>query len=105
MFCTFIQTEKPDGVIVQFGGQTPLNLARGLEAAGVPIIGTSPDAIDRAENRDRFQEIVHKLNLNQPDNDTAMDVEKALSRRIAHRLSGAGAAFLRAGRSFDGNCL
>ena len=73
-----IQTEKPDGVIVQFGGQTPLNLARGLEAAGVPIIGTSPDAIDRAENRDRFQEIVHKLNLNQPDNDTAMDAEKAL---------------------------
>ena len=73
-----IQAEKPDGVIVQFGGQTPLNLARGLEAAGVPIIGTTPDAIDRAENRDRFQEIVHKLNLNQPDNDTAMDVEKAL---------------------------
>ena len=74
-----IQTEKPDGVIVQFGGQTPLNLARGLEAAGVPIIGTSPTAIDRAENRDLFQEIVHKLNLNQPDNDTAMDVEKALA--------------------------
>jgi carbamoyl-phosphate synthase large subunit len=73
-----IQAEKPEGVIVQFGGQTPLNLARGLEAAGVPIIGTTPDAIDRAENRDRFQEIVHKLNLNQPDNDTAMDVEKAL---------------------------
>ena len=73
-----LQTEKPDGVIVQFGGQTPLNLARGLEAAGVPIIGTSPTAIDRAENRDRFQEIVHKLNLNQPDNDTAMDAEKAL---------------------------
>jgi len=73
-----IETEKPDGVIVQFGGQTPLNLARGLEAAGAPIIGTSPDAIDRAENRDRFQEIVHKLNLNQPDNDTALDVEKAL---------------------------
>ncbi len=81
-----IQTEKPDGVIVQFGGQTPLNLARGLEAAGVPIIGTSPTAIDRAENRDRFQEIVHKLNLNQPDNDTAMDVEKALvaARRIGY---------------------
>jgi carbamoyl-phosphate synthase large subunit len=73
-----IQTEKPDGVIVQFGGQTPLNLARGLEAAGVKIIGTSPDAIDRAENRDRFQKIVTKLNLNQPDNDTAMDTEKAL---------------------------
>ncbi|HPD57358.1 MAG TPA: carbamoyl-phosphate synthase large subunit, partial [Smithellaceae bacterium] len=74
-----IHTEKPDGVIVQFGGQTPLNLARGLEAADVPIIGTSPDAIDRAENRDRFQEIVRKLKLNQPDNDTAMDVEKALA--------------------------
>ncbi len=73
-----IQAEKPDGVIVQFGGQTPLNLARGLEAAGVPIIGTSPDAIDRAENRDRFQEIVAKLKLNQPDNDTAMNTEKAL---------------------------
>ena len=73
-----LQTEKPDGVIVQFGGQTPLNLARGLEAAGVPIIGTTPDAIDRAENRDRFQEIVTKLKLNQPDNDTAMDAEKAL---------------------------
>ena len=81
-----IQTEKPDGVIVQFGGQTPLNLARGLEAAGVKIIGTSPDAIDRAENRDRFQEIVHKLNLNQPDNDTAMDAEKALiaAQRIGY---------------------
>ena len=74
-----IQSQKPDGVIVQFGGQTPLNLARGLEAAGVKIIGTSPDAIDRAENRDRFQEIVTKLNLNQPDNDTAMDAEKALT--------------------------
>jgi carbamoyl-phosphate synthase large subunit len=75
---SIIRAEKPDGVIVQFGGQTPLNLARGLEAAGVPIIGTTPDSIDRAEDRNRFQEIVHKLKLNQPDNDTAMDVEKAL---------------------------
>ena len=79
-----LQTEKPDGVIVQFGGQTPLNLARGLEAAGVPIIGTTPDAIDRAENRDRFQEIVTKLKLNQPDNDTAMNAEKALV--VAQRI-------------------
>ncbi len=81
-----IHTEKPDGVIVQFGGQTPLNLARGLEAAGVPIIGTSPAAIDRAENRDRFQEIVHKLKLNQPDNDTAMDADEALvaAKRIGY---------------------
>ena len=73
-----LQAEKPEGVIVQFGGQTPLNLARGLEAAGVNILGTSPDSIDRAENRDRFQEIVTKLKLNQPDNDTARDVAKAL---------------------------
>ena len=73
-----LQTEKPEGVIAQFGGQTPLNLAKGLEAAGIKILGTSPDAIDRAENRDRFQEIVTKLNLNQPDNDTARDTQKAL---------------------------
>jgi carbamoyl-phosphate synthase large subunit len=73
-----LQTEKPEGVIAQFGGQTPLNLAKGLEAAGIKIMGTSPDSIDRAENRDRFQEIVTKLKLNQPDNDTAMDAEKAL---------------------------
>ncbi len=73
-----LQTEKPEGVIAQFGGQTPLNLAKGLEAAGIKIMGTSPDAIDRAENRDRFQEIVTKLKLNQPDNDTARDIPKAL---------------------------
>jgi carbamoyl-phosphate synthase large subunit len=73
-----LQTEKPEGVIAQFGGQTPLNLAKGLEAAGIKIMGTSPDSIDRAEDRDRFQEIVRKLNLNQPDNDTARDVGKAL---------------------------
>jgi carbamoyl-phosphate synthase large subunit len=79
-----LQAEKPEGVIVQFGGQTPLNLAKGLEAAGVKILGTSPDSIDRAENRDRFQEIVTKLNLNQPDNDTARDVEKAL--KAAERI-------------------
>ncbi|MDD5713239.1 MAG: carbamoyl phosphate synthase large subunit, partial [Smithellaceae bacterium] len=83
-----IRSEKPDGVIVQFGGQTPLNLAKGLEAAGAKIIGTSPDAIDRAEDRKRFQEIVDKLNLCQPDNDTAMDVEHALlaAERIGYPI-------------------
>jgi len=75
---------KPDGVIVQFGGQTPLNLARGLEAAGARILGTSPDAIDRAEDRRRFQEIVNRLHLRQPDNDTALDVEEAI--RAAERI-------------------
>ncbi len=68
---------EPDGVIVQFGGQTPLNLARGLEAAGVPIIGTSPDMIDAAEDRERFQAILHKLDLNQPPNGIATNVEQA----------------------------
>ena len=79
-----LKAEKPDGVIVQFGGQTPLNLARGLEAAGAPILGTSPDAIDRAEDRKRFQEIVNRLKLRQPDNDTAMDTEEAI--RAAERI-------------------
>ncbi len=79
-----IEAEKPQGVIVQFGGQTPLNLARGLEAAGAPIIGTSPDAIDRAEDRKRFQEIVDRLKLRQPANGTAMDTEEAI--RVAERI-------------------
>ena len=55
------ETEKPDGVIVQLGGQTPLKLAKGLEAAGVPILGTSPDAIDAAEDRQRFEALVNSL--------------------------------------------
>ncbi|MEW4490682.1 carbamoyl-phosphate synthase large subunit [Thalassoglobus sp. JC818] len=76
----------PDGVIVQFGGQTPLNLARGLEAAGVPIIGTSPDNIDAAEDRERFQEILNKLGIRQPPNGTAIDVEgaRASAQRIGY---------------------
>ncbi|HOG16873.1 MAG TPA: carbamoyl-phosphate synthase large subunit [Syntrophales bacterium] len=74
-----LDREKPDGVIVQFGGQTPLNLAKGLEKAGAKILGTSPDAIDRAEDRERFQEIVSRLKLLQPDNDTAMNVAEALT--------------------------
>ncbi|MBV1871438.1 MAG: carbamoyl-phosphate synthase large subunit [Gammaproteobacteria bacterium] len=76
--------EKPEGVIVQFGGQTPLKLARALEAAGVPIIGTSPDAIDRAEDRERFQQMVEKLNLRQPENRTAKTAEEGL--RLAEEI-------------------
>ena len=71
--------EKPDGVIVQLGGQTPLNLAVGLEKAGLPIIGTSPDSIDRAEDRKRFSELVTRLGLRQPENGTAVDVAGALA--------------------------
>jgi len=75
---TIAETEKPDGVIVQFGGQTPLKLAHQLEAAGVPIIGTSPDMIDLAEDRERFQQLLHDLQLKQPENGTARSIAQAL---------------------------
>ena len=74
-----IDQEKPDGVVVQFGGQTPLNLAVPLAKMGVPIIGTQPDAIDRAEDRERFQHLLQKLGLRQPDNATAMTLDEALA--------------------------
>src|SRR5262249_33186989 len=78
----------PDGVIVQFGGQTPLNLARGLEAAGVTIIGTSPDMIDAAEDRQRFQEILERLKLRQPTSGIATDTEGArlVDERIGYPI-------------------
>ncbi|MEA3361865.1 MAG: carbamoyl-phosphate synthase large subunit [Thermodesulfobacteriota bacterium] len=72
-----VEIEKPEGVIVQYGGQTPLKLAADLEKAGVPIIGTSPDAIDRAEDRERFQALVNKLNLLQPQNGIARAFDQA----------------------------
>ncbi|MEE9258858.1 MAG: carbamoyl-phosphate synthase large subunit, partial [Nitrospinaceae bacterium] len=72
-----VQVEKPDGVIVQFGGQTPLRLAIPLMKSGVPIIGTSPDNIDRAEDRQRFKEVLEKLGLTQPANGTATSFEGA----------------------------
>jgi carbamoyl-phosphate synthase large subunit len=74
-----IDLEQPDGVIVQFGGQTPLNLALPLEQAGVKIIGTPPDAIDRAEDRERFKQFIQKLGLKQPDNGTAKNLDEALA--------------------------
>ncbi len=73
-----VAIEKPVGVIVQFGGQTPLKLARDLEANGVPIIGTSPDMIDCAEDRERFQQMLHELGLKQPPNRTARTPEAAI---------------------------
>jgi carbamoyl-phosphate synthase large subunit len=79
-----VDVEKPDGVIVQFGGQTPLKLAVALEHAGVPIIGTSPDSIDRAEDRERFQVMLHKLQLRQPENGTARSFEEA--EKVAERI-------------------
>jgi carbamoyl-phosphate synthase large subunit len=74
-----VAIEKPEGVIVQFGGQTPLKLARDLEANGVPIIGTTPDSIDVAEDRERFQKLLTKLKLRQPPNRTARSAAKALT--------------------------
>ncbi|MEE2608312.1 MAG: carbamoyl-phosphate synthase large subunit [Pseudomonadota bacterium] len=73
-----VQLEKPVGVIVQFGGQTPLNLVKRLELAGVPVIGTPPDAIDRAEDRERFQQLIQKLGLRQPPNCTVRSVEESI---------------------------
>ena len=75
-----IHVEQPRGVIVQFGGQTPLKLARALEAAGAPIIGTSPDSIDLAEDRERFQRLLHELGLKQPSNRTARNLPEALGQ-------------------------
>src|SRR5688500_11461663 len=74
-----VEVEKPSGVIVQYGGQTPLKLARDLEANGVPIIGTSPDMIDCAEERERFQKMLHQLGLQQPPNRTWRTAEAALA--------------------------
>ncbi|MGV3726591.1 carbamoyl-phosphate synthase large subunit [Hydrogenophaga sp.] len=78
-----VDKEKPVGVIVQYGGQTPLKLALGLEAAGVPIIGTSPDMIDAAEDRERFQKLLHTLGLRQPPNATARAEPEALEKAAA----------------------
>jgi len=83
-----LAVEKPEGVMVQFGGQTPLKLSRALEAAGAPIIGTSPDSIDVAEDRERFQALVKKLGLKQPANATARteDQAVALAREVGFPL-------------------
>jgi len=78
-----VEKEKPTGVIVQYGGQTPLKLALGLEANGVPIIGTSPDMIDAAEDRERFQKLLHELGLLQPPNATARTEPEALEKAAA----------------------
>ncbi|MEX2469377.1 MAG: carbamoyl-phosphate synthase large subunit [Pseudohongiellaceae bacterium] len=80
-----VALEKPKGVIVQFGGQTPLNLVKRLEKAGVPVIGTSPDAIDRAEDRERFQKLIQKLDLKQPPNRTVRNTDEAIKE--ANRIS------------------
>ncbi|NBB91608.1 MAG: carbamoyl-phosphate synthase large subunit [Gammaproteobacteria bacterium] len=85
---SIVELEKPEGIIIQFGGQTPLKLARDLEAAGAPIIGTTPDCIDLAEDRQRFQELLNRLGLKQPPNRTARDPDEAfiLAREVGYPL-------------------
>lgn len=79
-----VDIEKPKGIIVQYGGQTPLKLAEALEAAGAPIIGTNPDAIDLAEDRERFQQLIEKLGLKQPPNRTARNIDEGV--RLAEEV-------------------
>src|SRR5690606_3292017 len=83
-----VELEKPEGVIVQYGGQTPLKLAQALEANGVPVIGTSPDSIDLAEDRERFQKLVDDLGLLQPPNRIARNADEALAlaREVGYPL-------------------
>ncbi len=102
-----IETERSNGtlhgVIVQFGGQTPLKLAEALEEAGVPILGTSPDAIDLAEDRDRFKKLLDKLKLRQPQNGIANSPDAARAIAEQHRLSGRDPPLLRARRPRHGD--
>ncbi len=91
------------GVIVQLGGQTPLNLAKALERARIPILGTSPDAIDLAEDRQRFQQLLRSLGLRQPDNGTAYSPDRGRGDCPGDRLSGGDPAVLCARRAGDGD--
>ena len=97
-----VEVEQPEGVIVQFGGQTPLRLAAGLEAAGVPLLGTQPEAIDLAEDRGRFGALLERLGLKAPPYALAHSAEEALAAAPARRLPAARAAELRARRAGDG---
>ncbi len=88
------EKEKPEGVIVQFGGQTPLNIANELYQAGVRIIGTSPETIDLAEDRDRFRQMMKKLGIPMPESGMASTLEEAIRDCREHRLSPHGASLL-----------
>ena len=98
-----IEKEKPEGVIVQYGGQTPLKLSRALEAAGAPIIGTSPDSIDMAEDRERFQVLVKNLGLKQPANATARTEDQAVALARTVGFPARRAPVVRARRPCDGS--
>src|SRR5258705_5260519 len=97
-----VRWEKPKGVVVQLGGQTPLQLTKPLEAAGVPILGTSPDAIDIAEDRERFEALGRRLDVRQPPNGMARSVDEAVAvgQRIGYPVLGRPSYLLR-GRSIE----
>ena len=97
--------EQPEGVIVSFGGQTPLKLAKPLEENGYAILGTSTEGIDLAEDRKRFGGLLDSLGIACPPYGTAHDTRRRNRHRRPHRLSGAGASFVRSGRAGDGNLL
>ena len=97
-----VEREKPDGVLIQFGGQTPLNLACALEDAGVPIYGTSPEAIEIAEDRGRFGALCRELDIPVPDHGTARSLVEARRVAVANRVSRDGAPFVCVGRARDG---
>ena len=100
-----VDREQPEGVIVQFGGQTPLKLALKLFSAGVPIIGTSPESIDLAEDRKRFGRLLQDLGIPQPENGTAMSFARSAEGGPPDRLSDTGPTFLRLGRTGHGHHL
>ena len=97
------EKEKPEGVIVQFGGQTPLNIAAELSRAGVKIIGTSPETIDLAEDRDRFRKVMEKLGIPMPESGMASNLEEARASCRADRLSAHGPSVLCPGRARHGS--
>ena len=98
-----VEVEQPEGVVVQFGGQTPLKLAAGLAAAGVPLLGTSVEAIDLAEDRARFGALLAELGYKAPPYATARSVDEALTQAERGRLSAARAPIVRAGGQGDGD--
>ena len=93
------------GAFVQFGGQTPLKIAKEIESAGIKIIGTSTEAIDLAEDRDRFSEILNELNINQPKNGFANSVEETIKKAERYWLSSFNKTILCTRRKSNANCL
>lgn len=100
-----IEQEKPVGVIVQFGGQTAINLAAPLRNAGVTILGTDLESIDEAEDRKKFERLLSRLEIAQPKGKTVISVDDAVETGSKSGLPGTGSSFLCTRRSCDGDCI